>query len=578
LRVMGIGGSVHDFGACLVEDGRITVAIEDERITRQKYGLGTVSALGFSSRYCMRQAGVTEADIDLWVANDAVMHTAYSVCGEDRVRLINHHLTHAASAFFASPFEEAAILTIDNEGSKVPDGSGGLQSETITYAVGRGNSISVLGQITGSRWLLVQTACDHPTCILKSPEAHQWIAAEYKRQTGAEPQGLVRTLCLNDKIVDNSVGGMYLAATRMVGMGCMDAGKTMGLAAYGTDRLYSRLKTFVGLGPGGDVRIDLPASFVAEFASRSATLEGEELFRLRADLAWAAQRVLEDVLFHCAAHLRQATGLPNLCVAGGCGLNCQANGRLLQEGPFEQVFVQPASADDGTALGAALYGYYVLGNAPRRDPSVSYMRHAFLGAAPGKESTAAAIQGTAGIRAEVAENIHQLTARAVAEGKIVAWYRGGSEYGPRALGHRSILADPRRAEMKDILNNRVKHREPFRPFAPAVLCEAAGDYFVLDRPSPFMLFAVSARRPEDIPAVVHVDGTARVQTVDRETNPDFHRVIAAFADITGVPVLLNTSFNLKGQPIVESPRDAVQTFARSEIDALAIEDVWVTRA
>jgi carbamoyltransferase len=574
---MGIGGSVHDFSACLVEDGRVVMAVEDERITRQKYGMGTVSALGFAARYCLRHAGISPGDVDMYVANDAVMHTAYSLAG-DRVHLMNHHLAHAASAFFGSPFEEAAILVIDNEGSKVRgQTTQGRLSETISYAVGRKNRLETLGRVVGSKWFIVQTPCSHPTCIQRGPEIHDWLTSEYTRQHGHPPGELIRPLCLADKIIDHSLGGLYLAVTRMVGLGCMDAGKTMGLAAYGRDTLYPSLRSFVTLAADGGVQIDVPQSFVAEFAAAGNGKSGDDLFQLRADLAWAAQRVLEDVLFHCVDHLHHLTGLRNLCIAGGCGLNCQANGKLLERGPFEQVFVPPASADSGTALGAALYGYYVLHDARRTDPSAFCLRHTFLGPVPPPEAVEAALLSCEGIRWRYVENIYRLTAKAIAAGAIVGWYRGRSEHGPRALGHRSIVADPRRPEMKDILNDRVKHREPFRPFAPAVLAEHAAEYFVIDRPSPFMLFAVPARRPHEIPAVVHVDGTARVQTVDRETNPEFYDLIAAFRDITGVPVILNTSFNLKGEPIVESPRDALRSFLASEMDALALGDAWVTK-
>lgn len=577
MRVLGIGGSVHDFGACLLEDGRIVTAIEDERITRQKYGMGTVSAMGFSSRYCLQRAGITAADVDMFVSNDSTMHTAYSIA-KNKIQIIGHHLAHAASAFYASPFDQAAILIIDNEGSKFRDpATGTVYSETITYAIGRGNQIQICDTIYGSTWVLLQTPCNHKTCILKGPETHQWIYDSYIEQTGQEPEKPIRPFCLADKIINNSLGGLYLYVTRLAGMGCMDAGKTMGLAAYGTDSLLPCLRSFIHLGSEGQIKIELSQSFIEEFLSDTNRLTGKELFQKRADLAWAAQHILEEVFFYCADHLYQTTGLKNLCIAGGCALNCQANGRLLKRGPFDNIYIQPAGADNGTAIGAALYGYYGIHNAPRDNPYNGGMHHTFLGASYNCGSIQRALARCNGIIWQEVSNIFETAAKALSESKIVGWFQGGSEYGPRALGHRSILADPRCPGMKDILNNQVKHRESFRPFAPSVLEEFAGKYFDINRSSPFMLFTVLAKKPEEIPAVVHVDGTSRLHTVDRKTNPGFYTLISAFNDLTGVPVLLNTSFNIKGEPIVESPDDALRTFINSQMDALAIGDIWITK-
>lgn len=572
MNVLGIGGSVHDFSSCLVQDGRIAVAVDDERLTRQKYGMGTVSALGFSARHCLRYAGLSPEDVDLFVANDAVMHTAYALAG-DRITLINHHLAHAASAFYPSGFEEAAVMVVDNEGGKVAGPDGVSRSETVTYAVGRDREISVIGRIMGERWTIVQEPCSHPACILRGPAFDNWIGGEYERRMGARPPKK-GPFCLADRVLDNSLGGMYGAITRLIGLGCMDAGKTMGLAAFGGPGVYARMRELMALGPDGMIRVRLDPSFV-DWCQRAVAGEGDDWYGLRADLAWAAQRMLEEALLHAARYLRERTGLRALCLAGGCALNCQANGVLSRSGVFDEIFVQPASADNGTAVGAALYGYHVLGKASR-DPSRA-MDHAFWGTVYDGDSVTAALESCPGVIWRREPDVCGCVARAVAGGAIVAWFRGGGEYGPRALGHRTILADPRRPEMKHVLNERVKHREPFRPFAPAVPLERAGEWFDLNHPSPFMLFAVPVLRPHDIPAVVHTDGTARVQTVDRATDPEFHRVLELFGELTGVPVMLNTSFNIKGKPIVESPRDAVQTFFESGIDALCLDDLWVTK-
>jgi carbamoyltransferase len=296
------------------------------------------------------------------------------------------------------------------------------------------------------------------------------------------------------------------------------------------------------------------------------------------DLAWRIQDDTERVLLARARWLRETTGARNLCLAGGVALNCVANGRLAREAGFDNVWIQPAAGDDGIAIGCAYYGHLEL----QKKPRTFVMNHAYLGKpykAEDIEKTASSGLARLSIVKTASQNICTDTAKVLAEGKVVGWFQGRSEFGPRALGNRSILADPRTPEMKDILNKRVKFRQAFRPFAPIVLHERADEIFEGKGDSPYMLMAkpVAPEWRNKIPAVVHVDGTARVQTVREETNPVLYRLLKEFEALTGVPVLVNTSFNIKGQPIVETPADAMECFLMTGIDCLVLHDNLITK-
>jgi carbamoyltransferase len=296
------------------------------------------------------------------------------------------------------------------------------------------------------------------------------------------------------------------------------------------------------------------------------------------DLAWRVQHDTETVLLERAKWLRETTGAKNLCIAGGVGLNCVANGRIVREAGFDNVWIQPAAGDDGIAIGCAYYGHLAVLNKPRG----FVMTHAYFGRPYGEDEVHEALQtGLARLEttSRKSEDICAEAAKLLSDGQVLGWFQGRSEFGPRALGNRSIIADPRTAAMKDTLNKRVKHRQAFRPFAPIVLAERAADIFEGEEESPFMLVAKRVR-PEwidRIPAIVHVDGTARVQTVRRETNERLYRLLQEFDALTGVPVLLNTSFNVKGEPIVETPRDAVACFLATGIDYLVLHDTVVAK-
>jgi carbamoyltransferase len=297
------------------------------------------------------------------------------------------------------------------------------------------------------------------------------------------------------------------------------------------------------------------------------------------DLAWQIQDDTETVLLDRARWLRETTGAKNLCLAGGVALNCVANGRLAREAGFENVWIQPAAGDDGIAIGCAYYGYLAL----QKKPRASVIEHAYFGKPYSDADVRNATDKTLirlATKTTQSDNISRDAAKVLAEGKILGWFQGGSEFGPRALGNRSIIADPRSAEMKDILNRRVKFRQAFRPFAPIVLAEREDEIFEGGHDSPYMLMAKPVR-PEwkdKIPSIVHVDGTARVQTVRAETNPPLYRLLKEFEALTGVPVLLNTSFNVKGEPIVETPRNAMECFLSTDIDCLALHDLLIRKS
>jgi carbamoyltransferase len=355
----------------------------------------------------------------------------------------------------------------------------------------------------------------------------------------------------------------------------------MGLAPYGDPgRHYDALSRLITLRRNGTFRIDL--SFFNYHLERTKNRcsekfaetfgagrrKGEDLSENHKDIAAALQLVTEETILHMAKVARAETGSPNLCLSGGVALNSVSNGRILREGIFDDVFIQPAASDGGCAVGACFTVYNVLLGHPR----AYVLKDAYTGKGYTEEEMLEALRDTPGITYERVEDVASHAARLVAEGKIVGWFQGRAEFGPRALGNRSILADPRLPEMKDILNHRVKHREPFRPFAPSVLAEKCAEYFETGYPSPYMLLVYKVRpaKRQQIPAVTHVDDTGRVQTVDRDTNPLYWDLIKAFEERTGVPVVLNTSFNIRGMPIVNSPRDALDCFVGTGMDHAVI--------
>ncbi len=558
--VLGINHNSHDSAASLLVDGEPVAVAEEERFIRKKHA-GDVPV--HATRFCLERAGVKPRDIDhvaffydpylvmrkrlslfvryfpaslnlLLDMTAPATHILSMFLGEARLlrrqlfggdpgcryrfHYVEHHRAHAASALMLSPFARAAVLSLDGTG------------EWATTWMGKGEENRL--------HLLRETTFPH------------------------------------------SVGLVYTSVTHYLGFRPWSGeGKVMGLAAYGDPARYlPAFRQIIRPTPEG-FAVDMSyfryhVRFWREWASQKFVdtfgpprLPESALERRHEDIAAALQAVTEEIGLHLAGVLQRATGERNLCLAGGVALNCVMNGKILRESPFGDVFVQPMANDAGTSLGAALYVHHVVLGHPR----TTALESASLGPEFGAAECAAALQRHPVVFHE-SDDVARETAALLAEGKIVGWFQGRMEVGPRALGNRSILADPRRAEMKDRVNARVKHREGFRPFAPSVLVERAGEYFEGCRESPYMIlnFVVRREKREVIPAVTHVDGTARVQTVAREASPLYYRLIEEFARLTGVPVLLNTSFNVRGEPIVHTPDEAIVGLLGTDMDRLVI--------
>ena len=544
--ILGINCFSHDTAAALVVDGHLVALGEEERFNRDRHTKAFPDA---AIGACLAQAGLRAADLDVVAVaqrplsdltrggRDAIRRRSAKRLGAQsytdarllaresafrrrwgyRGRLVHvgHHRAHAAAAFFASPFDRSAVLTLDRGGDFL----------STTLALGEGSRLYTLAEL-------------------------------------ANP---------------DSLGEIYTALTWFLGFRPnADEGKVMGLAPYGTERLVKELDGFVTPQPDGLFRVDLswfayqregrvPVS--PKFLERYGPPRRPEsdLTERDKDLAFAVQDLTERTGLHVARALRNLSPTGNLCLSGGVALNSVMNARLATETGFEELFVQPASSDAGNALGAALWvWHHDLGH-----PRSFTMDHAFWGVSYQEHELAEAFRH-AGVACRRVEDPAAEAARLLADGQVVGWFQGRAETGPRALGARSILADPRRDDMRDVVNARVKRREWFRPFAPAVLHERGPDYFDDYRASPFMLLVLPVRRDQRdrIPAVCHVDGTGRVQSVTEAANPLFHRLVSQFEALTGVPVVLNTSLNLRGEPIVHRPAEAVQDYLRSDMNAL----------
>lgn len=570
IYVLGLNTYDHDVSACLLRDGAIAFAIAKERITREKHASGFYQEV---IDYCLEAEGITLDDIDLVVRNcyilpvpemeerltyqdmpgflpeyeraDARGHPCFR-SRSDKVVSISHHLAHAYSAFAASPFESGAIMIVDGVGSYRAD---------VNEPVPAADEATPLARESESYYTFDDTAL---RCIKK-------VFMEPDRGF------------LNDEFYNMpGLGALYSRASTYVFGDWNKCGELMGLAPYGRQGETKSRMHLEGdrlVVPRWTAELDQP--FIMDGGQKWETSPS---MRHWEDLAWRVQDDTEAVLLARARWLREASGAKNLCIAGGVALNCVANGRLAREAGFENVWIQPAAGDDGIAIGCAYYGWLEV----LKQRRAFVMEHAYVGRrysdrdigdALGKSLVR--IQTTRTASADICKD----TARLLADQKVIGWFQDRSEFGPRALGNRSLIADPRRAGMKDILNSRVKHRQPFRPFAPIVLHERMADVFEGEEDSPFMLIAKNVR-PEwrdRIPAVVHVDGTARVQTVREATNPALYRLLKEFEALTGVPVLINTSFNVKGEPIVETPRDAVICFLTTGIDHLVLHDTLVSK-
>jgi len=589
--ILGISCYYHDAAASLLKDGQLVAAAEEERFSRIKHDYGFPT---HAIQFCLDSAGITGAELDYvvffekpfrkldrilatvlqtypqswkvfresmisWVLDKLwVESTLQDQLGvpKDRILFSDHHLSHASSAFLCSPFDEAAIMTVDGVGEWV----------TATCGVGKGTDVRIKKQV------------EFP----------------------------------------HSIGLLYSAFTAFLGFEVNEGEyKVMGMAPYGKPRFVDKVWKVVKQHPDGSFALDMDYfsfhhSTTETFNSKFAALFGKprepklnfftegtgfpkyfgdppsnyrelcDLNQHYADIAASIQKVTEELLVNMAKAVHKQTGLSKLCIAGGVGLNSVANTRILNETPFEELYIQPAAGDGGGSLGAALWAWHTLLGNPRN----FVMKHGYWGRANTTEDITSFLRGNNIPHTEcrTEDQLLDTVVRHLMDGKVVGWAQGRFEWGPRALGSRSILADPRNPEMKDIVNSKIKFREPYRPFAPSILAEATEKYFELPNamkhyPARFMLYVVPVR-PEHhatLPAITHVDGTGRLQTVFRQESPLYYGLIERFGKATGVPVVLNTSFNLKGEPVVNTPANAYSTFSKSEMDLLVLDQFLVEK-
>ena len=572
--ILGINAYDHDVSACLLRDGAIAFAIVKERITREKHATGFYQEV---VDYVLKAEGITLDDVDLVVRNSYILpvdelerrlaHEDLPECfavserkqaaknpiymsKSNKVVTLSHHLAHAYSAFAACPFEEGVVMVVDGVGNyasdvteprQLTDKVNPLARESESYYKFSGSEIEALKKV----WL-------NPT--------RGFLSDEFYNMAG--------------------LGALYSRVSSYIFGDWNKCGEVMGLAPYGRREIFPPLLHL----KNGELEVpDWNEEFNKPYLPETDDKwEANPAMRHWEDLAWRVQDDAEKVLLDRAIWLRKTTGAKNLCLAGGVALNCVANGRIVREAGYDNVWVQPAAGDDGIAIGCAFYGHLAIQKKPRS----FVMNHAFLGmeyqdevAQKVAKNWLVHVQTLDAPNRNGSKNICSETARLLSQGQVFGWFQGRSEFGPRALGNRSILADPRQAAMKDTLNSRVKFRQPFRPFAPIVLAERASEVFEGDEESPFMLLAKNVR-PEwrdKVPAIVHVDGTARVQTVRREYNERLHELLKQFETITGVPVLVNTSFNVKGDPIVETPRDAMDCFLSTGMDYLTMHNMLISK-
>jgi carbamoyltransferase len=590
MNILGISAYYHDAAACLVRDGEIIAAAQEERFTRKKHDAEfPINAIA----YCLEEAGIEPHEVDhvvfydkpflkferlletylayaprgfksfttslpVWLKDKLFQKSVISKALKDlwgkeidwseRLLFSEHHLSHAASAFFPSPFEEAAVLTMDGVG----------EWTTTSLAIGKGNQLSVVKEIQ----------------------------------------------------FPHSIGLLYSAFTYYTGFR-VNSGeyKVMGLAPYGEPKHADLIKKhLIDIREDGSFTLDMSyfnyATGLTMTSAKFHDLFGapprqpeSELTEREMDLAASIQAVTEEVVIKLARGVAKETGLKNLCLAGGVALNCVANGKLLREGIFENLWIQPAAGDAGGALGAALGAYHLMLNQPRKKPQgMDGMKGSYLGPRYSQQEVMRRLTDVGAVFESLGEEeMIERTAQALADGKAVGWHQGRMEFGPRALGGRSIIADPRSPTMQKLLNLKVKYRESFRPFAPSVLREDVADWFDIDSDSPYMLLVADVAKDKriemtqvqealfgieklniprsEIPAVTHVDYSARIQTVHSETNPKYYKLIKRFKELTGCSVLVNTSFNVRGEPIVSTPEDAFRCFMGTELDMLVVEDI-----
>ncbi|MBN18928.1 MAG: hypothetical protein CL758_05590 [Chloroflexi bacterium] len=564
---LGISCYYHDSAAALLKDGIVVAAIEEERFSRKKFDDDFPK---LAIKWCLEEEGISPSDINsvafydkpvlkferlldnyiavaprgLYSFLDTMpkwLHSRLWIKSEIKKALVGfrgeiifpeHHISHAAHAFYTSQFEESAILTIDGVG----------EWSTTSFGYAKNNSITLTHDI---RW-------------------------------------------------PHSLGLFYSAFTYFLGFKVNEGEyKLMGLASYGKPKYYDKIVNhLIDIKDDGSIHLDM--SYFAFTYDKVMTNDkfsklfdieprkkDEKAEQIHFDIGASAQKVLEDILLKMVNHVYKKSKMKNLCIGGGVALNGVANYRILKEGPFENVHIPPSPGDAGSAVGCAQYLYYNYHNNNRviqKNVSKVITENVFVGPSYSNEQIQQFLDSK-NVSYEKIEPEQLLikTAKLISDGNIVGWYQGKMEWGPRALGCRSILADPRKAEMKDILNEKIKHRESFRPFAPSILEEHVSDYFDIDRISPYMLMVAPVKKPNEIPAVTHVDGTGRLQTVNRDTNPIYYDLIQEFQKITGVPVVINTSMNVMGEPIVNTPEQAYQMIIKTDMDYLVMGNYLVKK-
>ena len=566
MYVLGISCYYHDSAASILHDGKIIAAVDEERFSRQKFDDNYPQ---LAINWCLKESGISPGELDaiafydkpilkferlldnyigvapkglhsflnvipkwihkrLWVKDEIKNHLK-EFNGE--IIFPEHHMSHAAHTFFTSPFDEASILTVDGVG----------EWSTTTFGTGQDTSIKLINDI---RW-------------------------------------------------PHSVGLLYSAFTYFLGFKVNEGEyKLMGLSAYGKPKYYDKiLDELIDLKNDGSLHLNMKYfAFTHDKVMTNQNFSDlfgipprnhdSEATQLHYDIAASAQLVLEDILLKMANHVYKKTKMKNLCLGGGVALNGVANYRILNEGPFEKIHIPPSPGDAGSAIGCAQYLYYchlknkrILGN-----NSDTIKNNIFVGPSYSNDEIKLFLDKN-NIPHEFLEtsSLLEKTAKLISEGNVVGWYQGKMEWGPRALGNRSILADPRNPNMKDILNEKIKHRESFRPFAPSILEEFVSDYFEFNVPSPYMLFVAKITKPEKIPAVTHVDGTGRLQSVSKDVNSLYYDLINEFYKITGVPVIINTSMNVMGEPIVNTPEQAYQMLLKTDMDYLVLGNHLLNR-
>ncbi len=560
MYILGISCYYHDSAAAVLKDGKVVAAVEEERFSREKNDDGFPRQ---AIDYCMKEAGISGSDLTcvafydksilkfdrlldnyislaprglvsftnvipkwlhkrIWIKEDIKKHLGgYN----GKIYFPEHHLSHAAYTFFTSPFNEAAILTVDGVG----------EWTTSSFGIAGDNKISLTSDI-------------------------QW---------------------------PHSLGMFYSAFTYFLGFKVNEGEyKLMGLSAYGKPKYYDLImKELIDVKEDGSFRLNMKY-FAFTWDKVMINKKFEELFgvprrnedskteQIHFDIGASAQLVLEEILLKMVRHVHEKTGLKNLCFGGGVALNGVANYRLLKEGPFDKLHIPPSPGDGGSAIGCAAYAYYSILNNERiieTDTAKTISNNVYLGPQYSNDKIKLFLDSY-NIPYEKYERQELLTrtAKLIAEQNVVGWYQQRVEWGPRALGNRSILADPRNAKMKDILNEKIKHRESFRPFAPSILEEHTSEYFELDIPSPYMLLVAKVKKPDQIPAVTHVDGTGRLQTVSKQSNPLYYDLINEFYKLTGVPVIINTSMNVRGEPIVNTPEQAFDMLLKTDMDYIVM--------